>query len=98
EERAGRHPGPNDLALVIEVSDTTLARDREWKGPMYARAGIRVYWIVNLNDRVVEVYTEPSGPVALPSYRQRKDYSANETVSLALPQATIIIPVNDLLP
>lgn len=53
-----RHPGPADLALVVEVADTTLKRDRELKRVLYARAGIVCYWIVNLVDEQIEVYTQ----------------------------------------
>jgi len=52
------HPGT--ALLVIEVSDTTLRRDRA-KAVVYALAGIREYWIVNLGARSVEVYTSPDG-------------------------------------
>jgi Uma2 family endonuclease len=52
-------PIPSDLELVIEVSDTTLKYDRETKLRKYAAAGIPQYWIVNLVDEVVEIYTEP---------------------------------------
>ena len=54
-----RHPGPADLALLIEVSDATLARDRGTKLRIYARAGIVEYWIVNLIDRQIEVHRSP---------------------------------------
>ncbi len=57
---ARRHPGPEDVSLLIEVSDTTLQRDRGEKWLNYARSGIPVYWIVNLVDRQVEVYTDPT--------------------------------------
>jgi Uma2 family endonuclease len=55
-----RHPAPVDVAMVIEVSDSTLAKDRGEKQANYARGGISVYWIVNLIDRQVEVYTGPN--------------------------------------
>jgi Uma2 family endonuclease len=55
-----RHPGPGDTPLVIEVSDDSLERDRNWKRRIYAAAGIPVYWIVNLIDRQLEVYAEPA--------------------------------------
>ena len=55
-----RHPGPGDVALLIEVSDTTLAKDRDEKMRDYARARIPVYWIVNLIDQQIEVYSEPT--------------------------------------
>lgn len=56
-----RHPGPGDIAMVIEVSDSTLGRDRGIKQRVYARAGIPVYWIADLINRRVEVRTEPRG-------------------------------------
>ena len=55
-----RHPVPADVAMVIEISDSTLTRDRGEKRVNYARGGISIYWIVNLIDRQVEVYTGPS--------------------------------------
>lgn len=68
-DRLTRHPGPSDTALVVEVSETSLRRDRA-KRRLYARAGIAVYWIVNLIDSQLEVYTEPTGQDASPQYRQ----------------------------
>ena len=56
-----RIPARPILALVIEISDSTLARDQGFKKAIYAKAGIPVYWIVNLVDRRVEVYTDPGG-------------------------------------
>ncbi len=56
---ANRHPAPGDVAMVIEISDSTLTKDRGEKQVNYARGGISVYWIVNLVDRQVEVYTVP---------------------------------------
>jgi Putative restriction endonuclease len=60
ETYADRHPAPADVAMVIEISDSTLTKDRGEKQVNYARGGISVYWIVNLIDRQVEVYTSPS--------------------------------------
>ena len=54
-------PRPADVFLLIEVSDSTLLVDREDKLPIYARAGIVEVWIVNLPERVVEVYASPIG-------------------------------------
>jgi Uma2 family endonuclease len=54
-----RHPEPNDVFLLIEVSDTTLEYDRAEKLPAYGRAGILEVWIVNLNESKVEVYRDP---------------------------------------
>src|SRR5688572_32562585 len=54
-------PEPEDVLLLIEVSDTTLAYDRGLKLQLYARAGIVEVWIVNLPAETIERYTEPSG-------------------------------------
>ncbi len=54
-----RHPEPADVALLVEVSDRTLARDRGKKRAASARGRIPVYWIINLVDRQVEVYSGP---------------------------------------
>jgi Uma2 family endonuclease len=53
-------PGPEDVVLAIEVSDTTLRYDRNIKLPLYARAGIREAWIVDLPNEAVERHNEPS--------------------------------------
>ena len=56
----GRIPGPEDIALVVEVSETTLDRDRGPKLTAYARSGIDRYWIINLVTRQIEVYSDPT--------------------------------------
>ena len=56
-----RLPLPENIYLLIEVSDSTLARDRETKMALYARDGILEYWIVNLEQDQLEVYREPDG-------------------------------------
>lgn len=55
------HPKPHDVLLLVEVADSTLRSDREGKLPIYAAAGIREVWLINLPERVVEVYTKPDG-------------------------------------
>lgn len=59
DDYAAHHPGAADIVLLIEIADTTLFRDRGTKLRSYARAGIREYWILNLPDRTMEVYTQP---------------------------------------
>ena len=54
------HPTPEDILLVIEVADTSVAYDREIKAPLYSRAGIREYWVVSLVEQSIEVYRGPS--------------------------------------
>ena len=56
---ASRRPVAQDVLLLIEVADSSLAYDREVKGPIYAEAGVREYWIVNLMNSTVEVYRDP---------------------------------------
>ena len=53
------HPTPNDILLLIEIADSTLKYDRETKLTLYAEAGINNYWIFNLIDRHLEIYTQP---------------------------------------
>ena len=53
-------PVPDDVLLLIEVSDTTLAYDKNVKLPLYARDGIREVWIVDLPNETVEIHAEPS--------------------------------------
>ena len=79
-----RHPGPRDVALVVEVSDATLQRDQELKKHVYARADIPVYWIVNLVENQIEVYSGPSGPAAQPAYRQQQRYRPAESVPVVI--------------
>ena len=55
------HPSPDLIFLVIEVSDSSVRYDREDKRPAYARQGVREFWLLNLEDNVLEVYREPAG-------------------------------------
>lgn len=56
---AERHPSADDIGLVVEVSDATLQRDRTIKQQIYARAGLSSYWIINLVEQCLELYTHP---------------------------------------
>jgi Uma2 family endonuclease len=56
-----RHPGPGDVALIIEVAESSLLRDWGEKRAIYARAGIPGYWIINLIDRQLESHSRPTG-------------------------------------
>jgi len=60
EDYEDRHPDAGDVALVVEVADSSLVRDQGRKWVAYACGGIPVYWIVNLVDHQVEVYSDPS--------------------------------------
>jgi Uma2 family endonuclease len=95
---ATRHPGPKDLALVIEVSDTSAGFDRGAKLALYAANKVTQYWIIDVNDRRVEVYTDPRGGKN-PGYRTRTDYAPGDNVPVVA-AGTVLgsIPAADLLP
>jgi Uma2 family endonuclease len=96
---AARHPGPGDIALFVEVANTTLHDDRTLKHRVYARAGIAVYWIINLVDRRVEVYEDPTGADAAPAYRRRTDYNLTSSVPFIVEGKSVAsISVSQLLP
>ena len=54
-----RHPQPADILLLVEVADTTLDYDRDEKLPLYAEAGVREVWLVNLPGDAIELYRDP---------------------------------------
>jgi Uma2 family endonuclease len=94
-----RHPAPADVALLVEIAESSLPEDRRDKGRIYARAGIAVYWIINLVDLQVEVYTDPTGPSNAPQYGKRTDYVVGQSVPLNIAGESLEpVPVKDLLP
>jgi Uma2 family endonuclease len=107
--RSGRRTGasrrlspraPARPALAVEVSDSSLHLDRQQKGSLYARAGIEDYWIVNLVDRVLEIYRDPiPDPSALYGWRYRSVITlVPPAVAVPLAFASSRIAVADLLP
>ncbi|MGH7390636.1 MAG: Uma2 family endonuclease [Candidatus Rokuibacteriota bacterium] len=94
----GGHPARP--VLVVEVAGSSLVWDREHKGSLYARAGITDYWIVNLVDRVLEVYRRPLSDMAAPfgwRYESVETFRPPASVSpLARPGAQVTVA--DLLP
>ncbi|MBD0340940.1 MAG: Uma2 family endonuclease [Microcoleus sp. Co-bin12] len=94
-----RHPGAEDIAIIIEVSDTTLQRDRTVKKRIYAGAGISIYWIVNLVEEQVEVYSQPLVEVEQPDYSQRLDFGRSAVIPIIIEGIEIgAIAVDALLP
>jgi len=94
-----RHPGAEDIALIIEVADRTLQRDRTVKKRIYARAGISIYWIVNLVEEQVEVYSQPLVEVEQPDYSQRLDFGRSAVIPIIIEGREIgAIAVDALLP
>ena len=93
-----RHPGPADTALVVEVSVSSLAYDRTDKARVYARAGIPVYWIVNVIDKQIEVLTQPSGPCDAPAYAKQEVFAVGASVPVVLDGNTVgTIAVADVM-
>jgi len=90
-----RHPEAADVGLVIEVSNTSLVRDTVDKTRIYAAEGLPVYWVINLIDRRVEVYTVPVGG----RYTQLRTYHPGESIPLTLDNSVVAnVPVVQLLP
>jgi len=86
------HPVTDNVALLVEVSDTTLVYDRGTKAPMYARNGVKEVWIVDINGETVLVYRDP-GPGG---YRVAEAKHREERISSSvLPD--IDIAVSDIL-
>jgi|ERR1044071_892076 Uma2 family endonuclease len=92
-EYANRHPQPEDIYLVLEVADTTLAYDRHHKGSSYAAAGIAQYLILNVSEMEIEDYREPSAD----GYRRKQTHREGQEFNLVAFPA-IKVKVSDLLP
>ena len=83
----------SDVALIVEVSDSTYPRDAGERLRKYASVGISQYWIVNINALRVEVFTGPTGGVA-PSYRERNDFGLGDVVPLRLTVGGVAIDLD----
>jgi Uma2 family endonuclease len=83
EDYGTGHPGSDDIALVVEVADSSLLEDRKGLA-RYAWAGVPTVWIMNLNRKEIEVYTEPSGPSEVPGYARQETIRVGSMVSLLL--------------
>jgi hypothetical protein len=100
EDYQGRLPGPKEVLCVIEVADSSLQRDRTIKLRLYAGAGIACYLIINLLNRLVEVYTQPtSARGQLPRYGKPEILRAGDTLKIPGPRGKLVsVPVQKLLP
>jgi Uma2 family endonuclease len=79
-----RVPTARDVAMVVEVADSSVAQDSVTKFKAYAADGVPIYWIVNLVSRRIEVYAGPSGPAETPSYGERREYGPDDEVPVIL--------------
>ena len=87
-----RHPRPEEVLLVVEVSDTTLKYDRDTKLALYAEAGIEEVWIVNLPNEIIEIHLKPSNGI----YQLAKIFNPGETVRSEI-LAELHIGVDEIL-
>lgn len=93
-----RHPRPHEVALVVEVANSSLSLDRA-KATIYARANIPAYWIINLVEGRGECYEDPTGPIAAPHYRRQTQATAGDQIPLVIAGQTLpSISVGELLP
>jgi Uma2 family endonuclease len=94
---AGR---PTSASLIVEVAESSLAYDRDRKGPLYAAAGIQDYWLINLLERCCEVYRQPVPDVTSFSgwrYQERQVLrEGGQGAPLVAPE--VVIAVGELLP
>lgn len=88
-----RLPMPEDVMLVVEVSDTTLRYDRGRKHRLYAKAGIAQYWIVDTNAQRFECYGDPVEG----TYRTKSVHGKGEVVAIAKLQGATVA-VSDVFP
>ena len=90
-----RHPEPEDVALLVEVADSSLDRDQGQKLLAYAKGAYPVYWIVNLVDRQVEVYSDPTPD----GYQSRVDFKPGQDFPVIIEGVEVgRIRVDDILP
>jgi Uma2 family endonuclease len=91
---ATRHPGPADLAMVVEIAESSVAEDRKMTR-VYGPAGIPIYWIVNLKARQIEVFTLKQRG----SYGRPRVFKPGQTVPVVVDGIEVgRIAVNDILP
>ena len=82
----GERPGPADVLLLVEVADGSLGLDRAVKLPLYARAGIAEYWIVNVPKRRVEIHRRPEGD----RYVDNSEHGKGEEIALSLAPEIVV--------
>ncbi len=94
-----RHPTVAEAALVVEVADSSLARDTDEKLQIYARSRIPVYWVVNVPDRKVLVFTNPDPAASSPAYRTLDEFPPGTAVPVTLDGTPVgSVSVADIFP
>jgi Uma2 family endonuclease len=95
-----RDAHPTSAALLVEVADSSLLFDRDQKGSLYARARVVDYWIINLVDRLLEIYRDPGpDPAAAHGWRYRSRITLSPPAAVApLALPAVRLSVGELLP
>ena len=83
EDYPARHPGPDEVVLIVEVASSSLRKDRK-NLAVYAHAGIPVTWLVNMPDDTIEVHTGPSGPARSAKYNDMKVYGPGDQIPVVI--------------
>jgi hypothetical protein len=97
EDYFGRKPNPADVALVVEVSDSSYADDRA-RLVLYSEAAVPVYWIANIPAGRIEVYSDPARIGDSFGYLSRRDHGRDDKISLDIKgQAVVWLAVRNLL-
>jgi len=88
-----------DVAIVIEVSDSSVAQDSVTKLRAYAIDGVPVYWIANLPSRRIFVHSDPTGPAENPAYREHREFGVGDEIPLVLDGIEVgRVVVREILP
>ena len=87
------HPGPKDVLLIIEVADTSAAFDTQVKAKLYSKAGIPEYWVIDVQEGCLRVFTEPSAR----GYKHLQVFERGDTVK-STSVTGLTIKVKDLMP
>jgi len=95
----GRRRGPQDSALVVEVADSSYAQDRRLKLALYAAARVPIYFLLDLNGRRLEVFSDPIGEGREATYQTQRIYGPDDEVPLILDGREVArFFVRDVLP
>lgn len=88
-----RHPIPDDVFLLVEVADRTLSYDCNKKAALYARAGISEYWVIDIKNEKVIVFSEPASK----TYQQKSLQDKYSNLSL-IAFSNITVEINKIFP
>jgi Uma2 family endonuclease len=89
---ASGHPGPADILLIVEVAQSSIDYDREFKSHVYARSGVHEYWLADLNENVLTCYSSPEGG----TYQHVERYTRGQSLAPQL-LPNCVVATEDLL-